>query len=394
MRQSIYLDHGATTPVVKEVLEAMLPYFSKHFGIASTDYGHSFGVHAREAIESAREILANAINADPQEIVFTSGGTEANNLAIKGVALANRDKGTHLITSKIEHSSVLDSCDALKAQGFEVTYLDVDKDGFVNLGQLADAIRDSTILVSIQHANEEIGTVQPLQEIGKICAEQQVLFHTDAVQSFTKVPIDVKAHGLALASFSAHKIHGPKGIGALFVKRGIDLTRMLDGGFQERRRRAGTENVPGIVGFGRAIQLVKEDHIQHMIHLRDKLIEAVLTRIPHTQLTGPHKGRLCNHASFVFNYVEGESMLLHLDMRGIAVATGSACSSKRLEASHVLTAIGLPPEVSHGSLRFTLGRENTEEEIDLTVENLIEIVEKLRKISPLNELSREWTHQL
>ncbi|MFX0200547.1 MAG: cysteine desulfurase family protein, partial [Candidatus Hodarchaeota archaeon] len=246
--------------------------------------------------------------------------------------------------------------------------------------------------VSIQHANEEIGTIQPLQEIGRICAEQGILFHSDAVQSFTKVPIDIKAHGLALASFSAHKIHGPKGIGALFVKHGVDITRMLDGGFQERRRRAGTENVPGIVGFGRAIQLVKEDHIKYMIHLRDKLIEAVLDRIPHTQLTGPQKGRLCNHASFVFNFVEGESMLLHLDMRGIAVATGSACSSKRLEASHVLTAIGLPPEVSHGSLRFTLGRENTEEEIDFAVENLTEIVEKLRKISPLNELSREWTH--
>ncbi len=392
MRKSIYLDHGATTPVAKEVLEAMLPYFTEHFGVASTDYGHSFGVLAREAIENAREILANAINVDFREIVFTSGGTEANNLAIKGVAMANRDKGNHLITSKIEHSSVLDSYEALKALGFEVTYLDVDKDGFVDLGQLEASIRDSTILVSIQHANEEIGTVQPLHEIGRICAEQDVPFHSDAVQSFTKVPIDVKAYGLALASFSAHKIHGPKGIGALFVKQGVDITRMLDGGFQERRRRAGTENVPGIVGFGRAIQLVKEDHIQYMTRLRDKLIEAVLDRIPHTQLTGPQQGRLCNHASFVFNFVEGESMLLHLDMHGIAVATGSACSSKRLEASHVLTAIGLPPEVSHGSLRFTLSRENTEEEIDFAVENLAEIVEKLRKISPLNELSREWTH--
>lgn len=392
MRKSIYLDHGATTLVAKEVLKAMLPYFTEHFGVAATDYGHSYGVLAREAIENAREILANAINADPREIVFTSGGTEANNLAIKGVAMANRDKGNHLITSKIEHSSVLDSYEALKALGFEVTYLDVDKDGIVDLGQLEASIRDSTILVSIQHANEEIGNIQLLREIGRICAEQDVLFHSDAVQSFTKVPIDVKVHGLSLASFSAHKIHGPKGIGALFVKHGVDITRMLDGGFQERRRRGGTENVPGIVGFGRAIQLVKEDHIQYMIRLRDKLIETVLERIPHTQLTGPRKERLCNHASFVFNFVEGESMLLHLDMRGIAVATGSACSSKRLEASHVLTAIGLPPEVSHGSLRFTLGRMNTEEEIDLTIENLAEIVEKLRKISPLNELSREWTH--
>lgn len=380
--------------MAKEVLEAMLPYFTEHFGVASTDYGHSFGVLAREAIENARDILANAINANPREIVFTSGGTESNNLAIKGVALANRDKGNHLITSKIEHSSVLDSCEALKTQGIKVTYLDVDKDGLIDLGQLASAITDSTILVSIQHANEEIGTIQPLREIGKICAEQEVLFHSDVIQSFTKVPIDVKAHGLALASFSAHKIHGPKGIGALFVKRGVEISRMLDGGYQERRRRAGTENVPGIVGLGQAIQLAKEDHIQYMTRLRDKLIETVLDRIPHTQLTGPQKGRLCNHASFVFNFVEGESMLLHLDMRGIAVATGSACSSKRLEASHVLTGIGLPPEVSHGSLRFTLSRENTEEEIDLTVENLVDIVEKLRKISPLNELSREWTHQL
>jgi cysteine desulfurase len=391
MTKSIYLDHGATTPVAKEVVEAMLPYFTENFGVASTEYGHSYGIRAKEAVDQAREILASTINAEPREIVFTSGGTEANNLAIKGVALANRDKGNHLITSKIEHSSVLDSYRSLKKHGFEVTYLDVDEEGFVDPGQLDTSITDSTILVSLQHANEEIGTLQPLHEIGNTCAERGVLLHSDAVQTFTKVPIDVKSQQLALASFSAHKIHGPKGIGALFVRHGVNLTRMLDGGYQERKRRAGTENVPGIVGFGRAIQLTTTEEIQHMTRLRDKLIEAVLNQIAHSKLTGSPTERLCNHASFVFNFVEGESMLLHLDMRGIAVTTGSACSSKSLEASHVLTAIGLPQEVSHGSLRFTLGRGTTEEEIDFTVGTLTEVIERLRAISPLNELSREWT---
>ena len=392
MKNPIYLDHGATTPVVKEVVEAMLPYFTEHFGVASTEYGHSYGIRAGEAMEQAREIIANAINADPREIVFTSGGTEANNLAIKGAVSALKSKGNHLITSLIEHSSVLDSFKALENQGYEVTYLTVNNEGFIDLAQLESAIKDSTILVSIQSANEEIGSVQPIQEIGAICAKYNVLFHTDAIQSFTKELIDVKKQNITLASLSAHKIHGPKGIGALYVKKGLSLSPLIDGGFQERRRRAGTENIPGIVGFGRAVQLITPEHVNHMTQLRDKLVETILDQIPHTQLTGPRNKRLSNHASFVFNFVEGESMLLHLDMRGIAVSTGSACSSKRLEASHVLSAIGLPPEVSHGSIRFTFGRMNTEAEIMKTVKILKEIVERLRQMSPLNELSREWTH--
>src|SRR3989338_5831587 len=379
----VYLDHGATTPVDKEVVKSMLPYYTKDFGNASSL--HQFGQKAKEALENSREIIAKKLNAEPKEIVFTGSGSESDNLAIKGIAYANKDKGNHIITSKIEHPAILETCKALEKEGFSVTYLDVNEEGLISLEELKKSITNKTILVSIMHANNEIGTIEPIEEIGKICREKKVYFHTDAVQSFTKMPIDVKKMNVDLISLSSHKIHGPKGVGALFIKNGTKIQKIIYDGHHENDKRAGTENIPGIVGFTKAAELANEEYTSHMTKLRDALIKE-LEKIPNSQLNGPRGNkRLCNNANLSFHFIEGESALLRLDMKGIAVSTGSACSSQSLTPSHVLTAIGLKPEIAHGSLRFTLGRENTEKEIDYVLKVLPKVVEELREISPLTK---------
>lgn len=375
----IYLDHAATTPVAKEVLEAMQPFFSQKFGNASSV--HTLGREAREAIEKSREIIEKKLNAKDHRVIFTSGGTESNNFAIKGIGFANREKGKHIITTKIEHDCVLNSCKWLEKQGFEITYLPVDKEGFVNPDDVEKAIRKDTILVSVMHANNEIGTIEPIEEIGKICSEHDVYFHTDACQSFTKVPIDLEKQNIDLITINAHKIYGPKGIGALVIRKGIKIDPLLHGGGHEFGFRSGTENVPGIVGFAKAVEIAKERDVEHMTKLRDMLIEGAL-EIEDSRLNGPRKKRLCNNTNFSFKFIEGESLVLHLDAKGICASTGSACSSHSLEPSHVLLAIGLTPEEAHGSIRMTVGRENTEEEIKYTLEVLEEAVNKLREISP------------
>lgn len=377
----VYLDNGATTMVDAKVLGAMKPYFTEKYGNASSL--HSFGREAGEALEKARQAIAKRINAEPGEIIFTSGGTESDNLAIKGAAYANREKGNHIITSAIEHPAVINACKTLEKEGFKLTVLGVDSKGFVDMEQLKQGITDKTILVSIMHANNEIGTIQDIDAIGKICKEKEVLFHSDAVQSFTKVPIDVKKTGVDMLSFSAHKIHGPKGIGALYIKKGTLVRKIQDGGSQEFHRRAGTENVSGAVGFARAVELSKEKDIAKIVKLRDRLITG-LRKIPDTLLNGPSREkRLCNNVNIVFRFIEGEAMLLHLDMKGIAVSTGSACSQRDLKPSHVLTAIGLRPDVAHGSIRFTPSKFNTAKEIDYTIKCVKQVVENLRQISPL-----------
>ena len=379
----IYLDHGATTPVDKEVVKAMLPYLTEKFGNASSI--HSFGQEAKDALESSRERIAKKLGAKPNEIIFTSGGSESDNLAIKGVAHAYRKKGNHIITSSIEHPAVLGTCKSLAEEGFDITYLEVDKEGFVKPDDVERAITKKTILVSIMHANNEIGTIEPIEEIGKICKSKGVLFHTDAVQSFTKVPIDVNKMNIDLLSISAHKIYGPKGVGALYIREGVKIKKMIDGGHHEFDMRAGTENIPGIVGFAKAVELTNENQIKYMTNLRNKLIKGLL-KIPDTILNGPDRKnlsrRLCNNVNISFKFVEGESILLRLDDKGIAVSTGSACSSRSLKPSHVLLAIGLPPQIAHSSIRFTLGRENTIQEINYTIKTTKEVVEELRKLSP------------
>jgi len=379
----VYLDHAATTPVDPAVVSAMLPYFTEKFGNASSL--HAWGREAQAALEEAREQIARKINAAPEEIVFTSGGSESDNLAVKGVAYALREKRNHIITSKIEHPAVLESCRRLEKEGFKVTYLNVDREGFVDLAQLEAAITDKTALVSIMHANNEIGTIQNIDAIGGICQKKNVIYHTDSVQSFTKVPLDVKKQNIGLASFSAHKIHGPKGVGALYVRRDVkrSLIKQIHGGHHERDLRAGTENIPGVVGFAKAVELAGTQHVREMTKLRDTLLDGLL-KIEDTHVNGPlGEHRLCNNASVSFHFIEGEGILLHLDMKGIAVSTGSACSSQSLEPSHVLTAIGLPVELAHGTIRFSLGRENTKEEIEYTIDSAKEVVGKLRALSPL-----------
>ncbi len=378
---NVYLDNGATTMVDKEVVKAMLPYFTEKFGNPSSL--HTYGQEAKQALEKSREIIAKKINALPEEIIFTSGGTESDNLAIKGVAYALKDKGNHIITTKIEHHAVEKTCKFLEEDAFKVTYLDVDKDGFVNLEQLKKEINDKTILVSIIHGNNEIGTIQDIEKIGKICKEKNVYFHTDAVQTFTKTNIDVKKQNIALASFSAHKIHGPKGIGALYIKKGTKIKKLNHGGSQENNLRAGTENIPYIVGFAKAVEIAKDEELKKMQELRDYFIEKVEKEIPDIKLNGPRKQRLCSNINIIFKYIEGEALLLRLDDRRIAVSTGSACSSRELKPSHVLIAIGVAPAMAHGSIRFTLSRFTTKEELDYTIRNLKEAVEELRKLSPL-----------
>ena len=377
----VYLDHAATTPVDEEVLEAMQDFFSKKFGNASSL--HSWGREAREALEESREKVAKLINADANEIVFTGSGTESDNLAIKGIAYKH-GKG-HIITSRIEHPAVLETCKYLEKKGFDVTYLPVDKYGLVDPEKVEEAIRDDTILITIMHANNEIGTIEPIEEIGKIAKKHAIPFHTDAVQSVGKIDVDVKKLNVDLLSMSSHKIYGPKGVGALFIKHGIKIEPILHGGGHEYGLRSSTENVAGIVGFAKACELAKKrlhEDAEKTRKLRDKIIKEVL-KIEESYLTGHPEKRLPNNASFYFKGIEGESLILMLDAKGIATSTGSACSSKKLQASHVLLAIGVKPEDAHGSLRVTLGRENNEEEIDYFLEVLPQIVDELRKISPL-----------
>jgi len=386
MERYIYMDNAATTRVKKEVLDEMLPYFTENYGNPSSIY--TLGGKSKNAIEVARERVAKAINADPKEIFFTAGGSEADNWAIKGVAFANKNKGNHIITSKIEHHAVLHTCEYLEKHGFRVTYLDVDEYGMIDLEQLEKSITDDTILISIMFANNEIGTIQPVKEIGQIARKHGVYFHTDAVQAVGHIKIDVDELNIDLLSMAAHKFYGPKGVGALYIRKGVKVDSLIAGGGQERNRRAGTENVPGIVGMGKAIELAYE-HLEEnnarLIKLRDKLINKVMENIDHVRLNGHPTKRLPGNVNLCFEYIEGESMLLSLDMEGIAASSGSACTSGSLEPSHVLLAIGLPHEIAHGSLRLSLGDFNTEEEVDYVVEKLIEIVSRLRAMSPLYE---------
>lgn len=380
----IYLDYAATTPTHPEVVKAMLPYFTEAFGNPSGIY--SYGQEAKGAIEEARVKVADFIGAQDEEIVFTSSGTEADNFALKSVAFANMPKGNHIITSPIEHHAVIETCKFLEKRGFKVTYLPVDGYGLVDPGDVKNSITDKTILVSVMHANNEMGTIEPIAEIGKIANEAGIYFHTDAVQTAGHIPVDVNELGVDLLSISAHKLYGPKGIGALYIRRGTRLIPLMHGGDQERKRRASTENVPEIVGFGKATEIVRQDmnkEVKRLASLRDKLIKGLLERIDHTRLNGHPLKRLPNNVNISVDFVEGESMILNLDLKGICASTGSACSSSSLEPSHVLSAIGLSPEQAHGSLRFTLGKWTTAEEINQVVEVLPQIVAKLRAMSPL-----------
>lgn len=384
MEKLIYMDNAATTPVKKEVLEAMLPYFSEQYGNPSSIY--SLGSQSKVAVEKAREQVAKAIGAEKNEIYFTAGGSEADNWAIKGIAYKNKVKGNHIITTKIEHHAVLHTCEYLQKQGFDVTYLDVDEDGLINLEELKAAITDKTILISIMYANNEIGTIQPIKEIGEIAKARNIYFHTDAVQAIGNIKIDVKELNIDLLSLAGHKFYGPKGIGVLYIRRGVKLDTLIIGGGQERSKRAGTENLASIVGIGKAIELAYENLDEKnakLISLRERLIEKISESIPYTRLNGHRTKRLPGNVNFCFRFIEGESLLLSLDMVGIAGSSGSACTSGSLDPSHVLLAIGLPHEIAHGSLRLSLGSFNTEEEIDYVVENLIQIVDRLRKMSPL-----------
>lgn len=383
--RKVYLDHSATTPVAPEVLEEMLPFLRESFG--NPNSLHSWGRIARKAIEEARTSLATLISANPEEIVFTGGGSESNNLAIKGIAFSLKDKGKHMITSQVEHHAVLEVCEWLeKKMGFEVTYLPVDEYGSVRVEDLKKAIRDDTILVSIMFGNNEVGTIQPIEEIGRVCREKGVLFHVDGVQAVGHIPVNVRELNIDMLTISAHKMYGPKGVGALYIRKGVRPTPLIHGGGQERGLRSGTENVAGIVGLGAAAKLalhrLQNGDEERVKALRDKLINGVLSRIPDAILTGHREKRLPFHASFCFKYIEGESLILKLDSLGIAASTGSACSSLSLEPSHVLLAMGIPHEVAHGSLRLTLGKDTKEEDIDYTIESLEKVVEELRRISP------------
>ncbi len=383
-QRTIYMDHSATTFVKPEVMNAMIPYFTEHFGNPSSIY--SLARESKKAIDNARVQTAKALGADPDEIYFTSGGSESDNWAIKGVALANRKRGNHIITTQIEHHAVLHTCQYLEKEGFEVTYLPVDQYGLVDPAVLEKAITEKTILISIMYANNEIGTIEPIAELGAIARKHKVYFHTDAVQAIGSVPIDVKAQNIDLLSLSAHKFYGPKGTGALYIKKGVRIDNLIHGGGQERRRRAGTENIAGIVGMGKAIEMATADipgHAAKIRAMRDRLIKGVLKTISHTRLNGHPEKRLAGNFNISFEFIEGESMLLWLDDEGICASTGSACTSGSLEPSHVLLATGLPVEISHGSLRLSLGDANTEKDVDFVLEVLPNVVKKLRDMSPL-----------
>jgi cysteine desulfurase len=380
----IFLDNAASTRLDERVLEAMRPFLFDVYAVATSEFGYSLGIEAREGLERARQTVGKALGAAPQEIVFTSGDTEANNLALKGVALALREKkGKHLIVSKIEDFPVLNSARALEKQGFRVTYLTVDGEGVVDPGQVDSAIIGETILVSVQHANQEIGTVQDIREIAGICRQRGVLFHTDATHTFTRLPLDVAEVPVDLVTLSPHTLHGPKGIGALYIRKGTPITKIMDGGFQEGNLRAGLENIPGAVGFARAVELVTPGEPEALRQMRDRTIDRALAEIPNTTLNGHRVKRTPQNANITFHLVEGESITLHLDMRGFAVSTGSACFSRSLEASHVMMGIGGDHERAHGSVRFTFGRFNRMEDADAVVEAIAEVVRELRAISPL-----------
>ncbi|WP_440948156.1 cysteine desulfurase NifS [Methanosarcina sp. T3] len=381
--RTIYMDNSATTPVRKEAVEEMLPYLTENFGNPSSIY--ELGKTSKHAVEKARKRVADAIGAEDNEIYFTSGGTESDNWAVKGVAFANKNRGKHIITSSIEHHAVLHACAWLEGQGFEVTYLPVDRYGMVSPEDLKNAVRDDTILISIMLANNEIGTIQPVEEIGKIARENRIYFHTDAVQAIGHIPVDVRKMNIDLLSLSGHKFEGPKGCGALYIRKGTKIEALLHGGAQERKRRAGTENVPSIVGLGKAIELATgemEETNKSLLEKRERLIKGLL-QIPKTHLNGHPTERLANNVNVTFEYIEGESLLLLLNAKGIFASTGSACNSTSLEPSHVLTACGVPHEIVHGSLRLSLGRMNTLEDVDRVLEVVPEIVQKLRNMSPL-----------
>ncbi|WP_315165742.1 cysteine desulfurase NifS [Metaclostridioides mangenotii] len=384
-KRRLYMDYSATTPVKQEVVDAMLPYFTEYFGNASSF--HTFGREAKEALDKAREQVADLINAKPGEVYFTAGGSESDNWALEGVAFANREKGNHIITTKIEHHAILHTCEYLaKHHGFEITYLDVDSEGKIDLKELEDAIRDTTVLISIMFANNEIGTIEPIKEACAIAKKHDILFHTDAVQAAGNIPVDVKDLDMDLMSMSSHKIYGPKGVGAIYIKRGVKLHNLVHGGAQEKGKRAGTENIPAVVGYGKAAEIAKQNlpnHIETLTRLRKKLIDGILEAIPFTRVNGSLDDRLPGNVNFAFEFIEGEGILLLLDMLGIAGSSGSACTSGSLDPSHVLLAIGLPHEIAHGSLRLTVGDFTTDDDIDYIIENLPKVIERLRSMSPL-----------
>lgn len=386
MKKLIYLDNAATTRTAPEVVEAMLPYFSEHYGNPSSVY--EFASVSKQAVSDSRAVIAKALGASENEIYFTAGGSESDNWAMKAAAEAYRTKGRHIITTKIEHHAILHTAQYLEKEGYEVTYLDVDENGLVKLDQLKAAIRPDTILISVMFANNEIGTIEPIQEIGEIAHEHGILFHTDAVQAFGQIPILVDEYHIDMLSASGHKLNGPKGIGFLYIRKGVKIRSFIHGGAQERKRRAGTENVPGIVGLGKAVEramTTMEERTSKERELRDYLMNRVMKEVPYTRVNGHRTTRLPNNANFSFQFIEGESLLIMLDMEGICGSSGSACTSGSLDPSHVLLAIGLPHEIAHGSLRLTLGEDTTREDIDYVVEAIKKIVERLRSMSPLYE---------
>lgn len=385
--RNVYLDYSATTPVKEEVLNEMIPYFTEKFGNPSSLYDK--GLESKDAITEARERVASLINASAGEVFFTAGGTESDNWAVFGSAEALKSKGNHIITTKIEHHAMLHSCEFLEKQGYEITYLSIDKDGYISLDELEKAITDKTVLISIMMVNNEIGTVQPIKEACAIAKKHGVLFHTDAVQALGNVEIDVKDLGIDLMSMSSHKIYGPKGTGALYIRKGVRIANYLHGGAQENRKRAGTENLPGIIGFGKAAELSKanfENHVKHCSELRNYLKDRIINEIPDTYVNGTMEHRHPGNLNITFKYIEGESILLLLNQFGISVSTGSACSSTSLNPSHVLTALGVPVEMIHGTIRFTVGDFTTKEDIDYVVEHLKTIVSRLRELSPVNSM--------
>jgi len=387
---NVYFDNSATTKLDEEVLKEMMPYLTEQYGNASSIY--KIGRNSKKAIEEVREKVAKILNCEPNEIYFTAGGTESDNTAIRGIAYSYKERGNHIITSKIEHPAVLETCKQLEREGFEVTYLDVDSNGLIDTNQLLNSIKETTILITIMYANNEIGTIQPIKEIGIIAKEKGVFFHTDAVQAVGSLRIDVKELNIGSLSMSAHKFYGPKGIGVLYVRKNIKFQKIMNGGHQERNKRAGTENVAGIVGLGKAIELAYERleiHNKRIQELRDYYVEEIKKQIPYIKINGDMKNRLSGNSNISFEFIEGEGILLNLDLKGIYASSGSACTSGSLDPSHVLLAIGLPHEIAHGSLRISIGKYNTKEEVDYLIENLVKIVQKLRDMSPLYEKFKE-----
>lgn len=386
MDKLIYLDHAATTATRPEVVQEMLPYFTEYYGNPSSIY--KFSSNSKEAITKARKIIGDSLNTDASNIYFTAGGSESDNWALKATAEAYAGKGKHIITSKIEHHAILHTAEYLEKRGYEITYIDVDENGIIKMDELKKAIRPDTILISVMFANNEIGSIQPIKEIGELAHEKGILFHTDAVQAYGQLPIDVEDMHIDMLSASGHKLNGPKGIGFLYIRKGVKIRSFVHGGAQERSRRAGTENVPGIVGLGKAVEIAvatMDDRIKYETELRDYLIDRLLAEIPYARLNGHREKRLPNNVNISFQFIEGESLLIMLDMAGICGSSGSACTSGSLDPSHVLLAIGLPHEIAHGSLRMTLGEENTKEDMVYVIDNLKRIVERLRSMSPLYE---------